>query len=418
MIGVGALPDQALCGNDERWCTLLAHVSDMVVLVSAAGVITCASDSVRRSLGYNRDELIGRNLTFASDPDDVDELAKALREAKPGHPVCLTRRVRARDGSHRLCESRVACIGDGLWGTHLVISSDVTDRERLKKEEDRLELDRRVAHRLEAVGQLAAGIAHEINTPLQYVGDSVTFLKEAVEELVMLTGLYRGALFGPGSIPVDERRRAMRHAEDAADVDDLCERIPKAFERTETGIERVRTIVQAMKRFSHDSGADPAPADLNEAIATTLAVCRNEYKYVADTVVDLGNLPLVTCNAGELNQVFLNLIINAAQAIADKVGDTGKRGSIKIATRVESSHVVIEIADDGPGIPADIQERIYDPFFTTKVIGRGSGQGLALARTTVARHGGSLDCVSNAGEGATFTIRLPVADVTQGKRQV
>jgi len=287
-------------------------------------------------------------------------------------------------------------------------SGDVSEREALDRERERLELDRRVSHRLEAVGQLASGIAHEINTPLQFVGDSVTFLKDAVDELLGLTALYRETLHAEAPIPVEQRRRTMREAEERAEVDYLCERIPVAFARTADGIARVRSIVQAMKRFSHASISESAPADINEAIETTLAVCRNEYKYVAEVVTELGTLPAITCNIGELNQVFLNLIINAAQALEGQVADTGALGAIRISTCVERCDAVIVIADDGPGIPPELQDRIYEPFFTTKEVGKGTGQGLALARSTIERHGGSLECLSGVGAGTTFTIRLPL----------
>jgi EAL domain-containing protein (putative c-di-GMP-specific phosphodiesterase class I) len=285
--------------------------------------------------------------------------------------------------------------------------ADDGECEAHAQERERLELDRRVSHRLEAVGQLSAGIAHEINTPLQFVGDSVTFLQDAVDELLRLTWLYRETLYGETPMAVEERRRIMRQAEERAEVDYLCERIPVAFARTADGIARVRSIVQAMKRFSHASGTESAPADINEAIETTLAVCRNEYKYVASVSLELGDLPPITCNIGELNQVFLNLIINAAQALEEKVSDCGQLGLIRISTQVIGSEVDIEIADDGPGIPRELQERIYEPFFTTKKVGQGTGQGLALALSTIERHGGSLKCVSEPGQGATFTIRLP-----------
>jgi len=278
----------------------------------------------------------------------------------------------------------------------------------LGRELERLELDRRASQRLEAVGQLAAGIAHEINTPLQYVGDSVTFLRDAVDELMVLTDQYRAALYTDAPIPLAERRRRMREAEDQADLAYLRERIPAAFARTEDGIGRVRSIVQAMKRFSHTSTADAAAADINEAIETTLLVSRNEYKYIADVVSDLADIPPVICNIGELNQVFLNLIVNAAHAIEETVAGGDRRGLIHISTRLDEADVVVAISDDGPGIPAALQERIYEPFFTTKEVGKGTGQGLALARATIERHAGSLECSSMPGEGTTFTVRVPV----------
>jgi signal transduction histidine kinase len=172
----------------------------------------------------------------------------------------------------------------------------------------------------------------------------------------------------------------------------------------------MRSIVLAMKRFSHASNTDTSLADINEAIETTLAVCRNEYKYVADVSVELGELPPVTCNVGELNQVFLNLIINAAQAIEEKVAGSGEQGQIRISTRLDGGNVLIEIADNGAGIAPELQDRIYEPFFTTKEVGKGTGQGLALARTTIERHSGSLECASAPGQGTTFAIRLPLQE--------
>ena len=185
---------------------------------------------------------------------------------------------------------------------------------------------------------------------MQLVGDSLTFLEDAVNDLLVLIGLYREVLQSPVAVPLEQRRCRMEEAEADVEVDYLIEEIPRAFVRADEGVKRVRTIVHAMKRFSHASATEVAPADLREAIETTLEVCRNEYKYVADVSTDFGDLPLVTCNVAELNQVFLNLIINSAQAIGSEVGDSGRRGEIRICTRLEDEHAVIVIADDGPGI--------------------------------------------------------------------
>jgi two-component system NtrC family sensor kinase len=351
MITANGPAERALRESEERWATLLAHIREIVILVDPRGLVTYTSPSVARWLGYGAEELVGRKVITVSHVDDAAALKSALDRREAACPVPLTHRLEARDGSWRWLESTIVCLReDPLVGGVLITCRDVT--ERLALERERLDLDRRVSQRLEAVGQLAAGIAYEINTPLQFVGDSVTFLEQAVDELVRLTGLYRTTLYTSSPIPVEERRQAMRDAEQQADLEYLCERIPAAFARTADGIARVRSIVLAMKRFSHTSSTELAPADINEAIETTLAVCRNEYKYVADVVLDLGELPAVTCNIGELNQVFLNLILNAAQAIEEKVADSGDRGEIKISTRLVGSDVVFEIADDGPGIPS------------------------------------------------------------------
>jgi two-component system, NtrC family, sensor kinase len=399
----------ALRRSEERWRTLLAHTSAIVILIDPDGAIVYSSPSVQRWLGYAAEELQGEPLGLIGHPEDARALAAAFARCAPGAPVSLNHRVEASDGSWRSLESTLVCLRENsAVGGVLIAARDVTERIALEKERERLELDRRVSQRLETVGQLAAGIAHEINTPLQFVGDSVTFLRDAVDDLVALIGTYRDTLYTPAPIGVAERRQSMREAEERVDVEYLCERIPAAFGRTMDGVERVRSIVQAMKRFSHTSGVEAAPADINEALETTLVVCRSEYKYVANVVLELDELPEVTCNIGELNQVFLNMIINAAQAIEEKVGETGEQGEIRISTRRDGDEVVVDIADDGPGIPAAVLDRIYEPFFTTKEIGKGTGQGLALARATVERHAGSLECTSEPGQGTRFTIRLPV----------
>ncbi len=414
------LADERLRQSEERWRTLLAQVEEMVVVIDGHGRVAYVSPAVERWLGYNAEEVVGRDVTFATHPDHADELSAALRDVRVGQPLGLMRSVRAADGSWRWCESRVVRLDESDGASLLLISQDVTERMELDREREQLEMERRVSQRLEAVGQLASGIAHEINTPLQFVGDSVTFLRDAVDDLLILTGLYRESLFHEADVPVHERQRAMAEAEEEADVEYLIESIPRAFTRTEDGIERVRTIVQAMKRFSHASRTEVAKADINDALETTLAVCRNEYKYVAEVTTEFGELPFVTCNIGEINQLFLNLVLNAAQAIAEQVEDGGELGRVSVATRVDGDDVVITIEDDGPGIPPEIRERIYEPFFTTKEVGKGTGQGLALARTTIERHRGSLTCDTEVGVGTTFTVRLPVhapPDADAAKRQ-
>ena len=416
--------EQALRQSEERWRTLLANSQEMVMLVDHECLLAYASPSVQRWLGYAPDELIGTvlgltghphdDLVLASHPEDEAALARAFDDvwsqaAEPNQSVSISHRVKHKDGSWRFLESTVVSLRDDpAVKAVLIASRDVTEHVTLEQERERLELERRVSLRLEAVGQLAAGIAHEINTPLQFVGDSVTFLNEAVDELLTLTNLYHVLLHTDEAIDKDERQRRMSAAEEEADLEYLCERIPSAFSRTVDGIARVTSIVQAMKRFSHPASSQTTPADLNESIKTTLAVCRNEYKYVADIELELGELPEVVCNIGELNQVFLNLIINAAQAIQEKFAATDQRGTIRITTRLDGSEAVFEIADDGPGIPFELQDRIYEPFFTTKELGKGSGQGLALARATIEQHSGSLECKSAPSEGTTFTVRLPL----------
>jgi signal transduction histidine kinase len=285
------------------------------------------------------------------------------------------------------------------------------EAEELMAERDRMELELRLAQKLEAVGQLAAGMAHEINTPIQFVGDTVRFLDESFTDVLKLIDDYRSALarLADGR-PPEEIAREVAEAEDLADLAYLEERIPKSFARAFDGIGRVATIVRAMREFAHPPTSEMAPAQLNAAIENTLIVAANEYRYVAEVETALVELPPVLCNVGDVNQVILNLVVNASHAIQDAVGDSGEKGVIRVSTRRDGDEVVITVADNGAGIPDDVAPLVFDPFFTTKDVGRGTGQGLAIARTIVTeRHGGSLTFTTVPGEGTTFEVRLPVA---------
>jgi signal transduction histidine kinase len=282
-------------------------------------------------------------------------------------------------------------------------------RKKGAAERAKMEAELRLAQRLEAVGSLAAGVAHEINTPMQFVGDSVRFVSGAFDDLQELREEYKAicAELAEGGDDEVAIRARMQAAEDRADLEYLDERVPAAFERTLDGVARVTTIVSAMKTFSRPTEAKQSRADINDALQSTLVVAQSEYKYVADVETEFGELPPVMCNIGELNQVFLNLIVNAAHAIGETIApDSGERGAIRVTTACEDDAAVITISDSGPGIPDEIRERIFDPFFTTKVVGQGTGQGLAIAASIVDRHGGSLKLA--AGGGATFAIRLPI----------
>ena len=274
-------------------------------------------------------------------------------------------------------------------------------------EHERLQLELSLAQKLESVGRLAAGVAHEINTPVQFVSDSVNFLRDAAKDLATVIALYREvcrANFGATS----EAATSVAAAEEEVDLDYLLENVPRALDRSIDGLGRIATIVRSMKEFAHPDQTEMNAVDLNRAIETTLTIARSEYKYVADVETDFAELPPVTCTIGEINQVVLNLIVNASHAIGDVVKD-GNKGLIKIVTRVEGERVVIAISDTGGGIPEAIRSKIFEPFFTTKEVGRGTGQGLAIARSVVhKKHGGELSFESKIGSGTTFFIRLPI----------
>jgi PAS domain S-box-containing protein len=283
---------------------------------------------------------------------------------------------------------------------------DITERRRL-----RVQLLQ--AQKLESVGQLAAGIAHEINTPVQYIGDNVRFLQDTFAELVALHVGYARLLAAVRRMEVTPQiLEEISIMVEKADVEYLFEEIPKAIEQTLEGVSRVSTLVSAMKEFSHPGTGEKVSLNLNHAIESTITVSRNEWKYVADMKMELDpSLPPVSCLPCEFNQVVLNVIVNAAHAIADVAASGGpEKGLITIRTRSLPGWVEVRIRDTGGGIPEKVRPRIFDPFFTTKEIGKGTGQGLAIARSVVVdKHQGTIEFETEVGHGTSFIIRLPCA---------
>jgi signal transduction histidine kinase len=298
----------------------------------------------------------------------------------------------------------VSCENSGRHKVLRGMMLDVTDQRRLENELAQ-------AQKLESVGRLAAGVAHEINTPVQFVSDSVHFVREAMDDLTAIVDKYRELRSATeNGANVAAAAKAAEQAEDDADLDYILENAPVALDRAREGLGRVAAIVRSMKEFAHPDRKEMTQADINQAIASTLVIASNEYKYVADVETDFAALPLVNCFAGEINQVVLNLIVNAAHAIGDVVKATGSRGKIRVTTRTLEDFIEIAIADSGKGIPVEVRSRIFDPFFTTKEVGKGTGQGLAIARTVIVeKHGGTLHFESELGTGTTFYIRLPIA---------
>lgn len=266
------------------------------------------------------------------------------------------------------------------------------------------------AQKLESVGQLAAGIAHEINTPMQFIGSNMEFMDEVGQAMSAITqSLQKIIDTAPEGIAQE-----LQSALDEADWEYLMAEFPSAIRQSKEGISRVTSIVKAMKEFSHPSSKEKECVVVNTIIETTLLVARNEWKYVADVTTDLAvDLPPVPCYIDELGQVILNLLINAAHTIGEKLGRNpdGEKGKIHITTRVVDSFVDVRIRDTGSGIPVGIRERIFDPFFTTKEVGRGTGQGLTISHDVISqKHGGTLTFETEEGTGTTFIIRLPLAN--------
>ncbi|MBI2383486.1 MAG: HAMP domain-containing protein [Gammaproteobacteria bacterium] len=318
--------------------------------------------------------------------------------------------------------SQIQARDQELARVHEQLEARVEDRTRALMQSNRelaaemkrraaMEIELRQAQKLEAVGRLAAGVAHEINTPVQFVNDSCYFLRDGLKDLQGLLCRYRETVeaVAQGQVGAESAMTQLRQAEHQADLPYLLENMPGAVERSLDGLQRVTTIVRSMKEFAHPDQKQKADADLNRAIECTLTIARNEYKYVADVVTDFGELPPVCCFLSDLNQAVLNIVVNAAHAIGDAVRGTDRRGVITVRTRRDGDRVLIAVQDTGTGIPDSIRDKIFDPFFTTKEVGKGTGQGLAIVRSVVVdKHQGSVAVDTAVGVGSTFTLRIPI----------
>ncbi|MDR3753745.1 MAG: PAS domain S-box protein [Terracidiphilus sp.] len=396
--------EQALESSEERYRDLFENASDLVYTFDLDLRITSLNRLAEQTVGYAREEAMRLTLRQLVDAEHWDRIGQVVGRLVAGRPPeKFEVEIKAKNGRRVMLEINPRLIyRDGKAVEIQAIARDITGR-------DAAEVELRQTQKLESVGRLAAGIAHEINTPMQFVGDNVRFLENAFAELQAFLGKLR-SLCNPASgiAPLPALCAEFRRLETEADAAGMMQEIPEAIAQTLEGIDRVVTIVQAMKEFAHPEVKGMAHADVNKALLNTLTVARNELKYVAEVQTDFGELPLVVCSISDMNQVFLNLLVNAAHAIGDVVKGTSQKGTIRIETRVEGPMALITIADTGAGIPDNIRGRIFDPFFTTKEVGRGTGQGLAIARTVVDRHKGSLTFESKVGNGTTFRICLPI----------
>jgi PAS domain S-box-containing protein len=392
-----------LRSSQERLRLILETANEGIWVVDAEGVTEFVNGRAAEMFGLQVERMLGRPF-FEVVPESLRTAARSDRESiARGEGAKREMRVPRTDGSERwLVFSRgILRDLDGHVSGSVSVFTDVTQQRRAQQELEQ-------ARKLEAVGQLAAGIAHEINTPMQFIGDNTHFLGEAFGSLCQLVERCRSAL---STGDLEAARRDVQRAVEELDVDYVAEQVPGVIQRTLEGVRRVSTIVRAMREFAHPDQHEMVASNLNDAILATLEVARSEYKYVADVETDLEDIPPVTCHAGDLNQVFLNLVVNAAHAIEQVVKGTSRRGTIRVATRALGQSVVIDVVDTGCGIPEQIHHQIFDPFFTTKEVGKGTGQGLAIAQRIIAKHHGELTFASEVGRGTTFSIRLPV-DVT------
>ncbi|MGA9670523.1 MAG: PAS domain S-box protein, partial [Terracidiphilus sp.] len=378
--------------------------SSSIVITDIGGKITYVNRKFTEDTGYTFDEAIGQNsrlLNSGHSPREMyEELWSTILKGEEWRGELCNKK---KNGELFWESAAISPIVDenGAIMHFLAVKKDITRQRQLESE-------LRQAQKLEGIGQLAAGIAHEINTPIQFVTDNLTFISESFGAVFHLLGLYRTTIQDHLGQLASTKAAELADAEEKGDLEYISDEVPKAISQSLDGARRVASIVRAMKEFSHPDSAEKTAADLNKGILSTITVARNEWKYVAEVVTHLDEaLPHVFCYPGEVNQIILNLIVNSAHSIKDKVKD-GEKGAITICTRSCGPFAEITIADTGMGIPEAIQSRIYEPFFTTKEVGKGTGQGLAFAYSVIVKkHQGKIWFETEPGRGTTFFIQLP-----------
>jgi PAS domain S-box-containing protein len=380
----------------------LENASDAVHWLDANGRFVYVNDAACRCLGRSREELLCLSVM------DIDPSVRRLGWRTTWEQVKARRSL--------TFESQNQAISGKLFPVEITANYVEFDGQEYSfafvrdiSERRELEAELRQAHKLEGIGQLSAGIAHEINTPTQFVTDDLTFLRDSWKAICKLLELYRGTIRNaPGGWPPGANA-ALDEAERELDMDFIVTEVPRAIEQSLDGAQRVAKIVRAMKAFSHPDSTEKTNTDLNRAIESTITVARNEWKYVAEVKTDFDEaLPAVLCYPGDINQVILNVLVNAAHAIKERGNDAGK-GLITIRTRTRGEFAEISVADTGTGIPEAISTRVFDPFFTTKEVGKGTGQGLSLAHSLIVKkHAGKIWFETEMGRGTTFFIDLPI----------
>jgi PAS domain S-box-containing protein len=407
IIGVSVdITEQKVVESASAQLAAIVECADAsIISTSLDGEVLTWNRGAERLHGYTADEMLGRSVSVLVPADGVEEweaIQEKLRRGESVNHAEMTRLTKSGDRIEVLLTISPIWDRNGAVQGTAGVGFEITQVKQLERQLAQTQ-------KLESIGQLAAGIAHEINTPIQYIGDNAKFLEDAFRDMVKFATARGESKDSPGS-EVSELGDFKQETLDEGVFEYLRDEVPKAIEQLLEGVDHVARIVRAMKEFSHPGQVEKAAVDINHAIESTILVSKNEWKYVADVTTDLDReLPPVACLAGEFNQVILNLIVNAAHAIADANQETGGRGAIHISTRKAGPCVEIRVKDTGCGIPKAIQSKVFDPFFTTKPVGKGTGQGLAIAHSVIVqKHNGSIQLESEPGSGTTFVIRLPL----------
>lgn len=397
-----------LINSEARYRNLVETINEGIFIRDKDGDIIYVNNFLADLLGYSQEDLVNNPIDTFLDQKNLRIFNKQFEERRLGVSGQFELSWRKKDGITlpTLISAKPIFAEDGSFNGAIAAITDLTQRILL-------EAQLAQAQKLEAIGMLATGIAHEINTPTQYIYANIEFLQDAFEKLAGVANQVPRILeVMKSGASTDDLVSGYEETVKEAGLDYITEEIPGAISGSLDGVNRISEIVDSMRYFAHPGKKDKVTFDVNEALKKAVTLSRNEWKYNADNVMDLDpSLPQIQGFPAEFSQVLLNLIINAAQAITGVVGETPKvKGTITTSTFNQDDWIEVRIGDTGPGIPEEVRSKIFDPFFTTKEVGKGTGQGLAIAYSVIVeKHNGSIDFETETGKGTTFILRLPVA---------
>ena len=397
------------------------NTSDLIGLFDPKGDSIYCSPSYEKILGYGTWQMDGQGLYDFIHHEDRDRVRGVILSAlSDGKEVFLEYRMVNRKGEVHHLEATTGGIRNsfGRFERLILVSRDITLQVRQREERRLMELHKFHAQKMESIGQLAAGVAHEMNTPIQYFGDNMWFIKDSFQDVAkMLKGIKSLMDSLKKENPGGHLAEVLSEVDDlweSADAEYLMSEIPEAIVQSLQGCGNLSQIVSAMKEFSHPGTDEKIPTQLNDVVKNTMIISRNEWKYLANVKYNLDDsLPMIHCLPNEIGQMILNLVINACHALEEKGCEEGEKGVIRLSTiKVQAdgkNWVELRVQDSGMGMPTELKNRIFEPFFTTKPVGKGTGQGLAIVHNVVVdKHSGQIHVESHQGEGTTFVVRLPV----------
>ncbi len=385
---------------------LLDNMQEGLLKVDKYGVLSFVNDSLCKMLGYSKKELLGQHVRLLQEKEEKNKMQERLVRRKQGISDSYEMNYITKGGNAipTIVSAKPVINSNGQYDGTVVVITDISRIKQAEQERKLIEAQLRQSDKMASIGQLAAGVAHEINNPTGFVSSNLNTLSGYINNYNALLSEYRNLI---NQIEAEgEKSRYKNHfekikaQEDGMDIDFIMDDISNLIQESREGTNRIKKIVQDLKDFAHPGEDKPKYADINKCIDSTLNIVWNEIKYKAQVTKDYGQIPDILCYPQQLNQVFANILVNAVQAITNK-------GEISIKTGLLNGRIEITISDTGSGIPKENISRIFEPFFTTKEVGKGTGLGLNVAYNIIKKHNGEITLKSKEGHGSSFIITLP-----------